>query len=261
MSILDTIRAESPEWDVLAVDIADETDGVLYLLVIRRRVGESGNLVLSERYFRYDVEEDSGTYLSNGIERRVTGSLGAALRVLYAATTNGDTDPESPMLMDSREDGLDYNPEELTEPVETLTGSVEESEPDVPVDARSVDVEDAPVSKPDPDRSGWVRCKKCGGTLPEEDAVLFSDGPPLGEMWVHSDGCPEEDDDDREVRTDGGRDKRRSLVPVSEERHEVLDAVADIGHDAVDLGGLSPEEVAGALRDAAREVEETEVDS
>ena len=254
MTLLDTIRAESPEWDVLAVDIADETDGVLYLLVIRRRVGESGNLVLSERYFRFDTESGEGTYLSNGIERRVTGSLGAALRVLYAATTNGDTDPDDPMLMDSREDGLSYNPEELvSEPIGT---EVEET----PVDARSVE-EDDPVAQSEPDRSGWVRCKRCGETLPEEDAVLFSEGPPLGDIWIHGDGCPEEDKDDPEVRTDGGRDKRRSLVPVSEERHEVLDRVADIGHDAVDLGGLSPEEVAGALRDAAREVEETEVDA
>ena len=210
MSILDTIRAESPEWDVLAVDIADKNDGVLYLIVIRRRVGESGNMILSERYFRYDVEEDSGTYLSNGIERRVTGALGAALRVLYSATTNGDTDPDDPMLMDSRGDGLSYNPEELTEPVETLTDS--SIDPDVPVDARSVE-EDDPVSLSEPERESWVRCKRCGGTLPEEDAVLFSEGPPLGDIWIHSDGCPEEEDnEDPEVRTDGGRDVEDGLV-------------------------------------------------
>ena len=186
-SLLEVIRDESPEWDVLAVDIADESDdGVLYLLVIRRRVGESGNLVLSERYFRFDTESGEGTYLSNGIERRVTGALGAALRVLYAATTNGDTNPESPMLMDSRDDGLDYNPEELTESLTDLS----ETTPETPVDARAVDETD-PVAQSEPDRSGWVRCKRCGETLPETDAVLFSDGPPLGEIWVHSDGCPE----------------------------------------------------------------------
>jgi hypothetical protein len=50
------------------------------------------------------------------------------------------------------------------------------------------------------------------------------------------------------------------LIPVSEERHEVLDRAADLGHDAIDLGGLDPGVVAGALRDAAREIEETEGD-
>jgi formylmethanofuran dehydrogenase subunit E len=88
------------------------------------------------------------------------------------------------MLMDSREDGLSYNPEELvSEPIGT---EVEET----PVDARSVE-EDDPVSLPEPDRESWVRCKRCGETLHEEDAVLFSEGPPLGDIWIHGDGCPE----------------------------------------------------------------------
>ena len=186
-TVLDVIRSDSPEWDVLAVDIADESDdGTLFLLVIRRRIGDGGHMILSERYYRYNPEDRSGTYLSNGIERRVSGALGAALRVLYSATTNGDTDPDDPMLMDSRGDGLSYQPGELVDPIE------DESE-EVPVDARSVE-EDDPVSLPEPERESWVRCKRCGGTLPEEDATLFSDGPPLGEIWIHSDGCPEEEE-------------------------------------------------------------------
>lgn len=189
-TLLDVIREESPEWDVLGVDVVDETDdGTLFVLVIRRRVGESGNMILSERYFRFNPEERSGTYLSNGIERRVTGSLGAALRVLYAATTNGDVDPESPMLMDSRGDGLDYNPEELVDAISELG-----SEPEIPVDRRHVD-EDDPVSQDEPERKGWVRCKRCGETLPEEDATQFSSGPPLGDVYVHPDrSCVEEEE-------------------------------------------------------------------
>ena len=93
-TILDAIRQSGPEWDVLAVDIADETDeGVLFLLVIRRRVSDEGNLILSERYYRYDLEEREGSYLSNGIERRMTGAMSAALRVLYAATPLASSSP------------------------------------------------------------------------------------------------------------------------------------------------------------------------
>ena len=190
-TLLDVIRSEGPEWDILGVDVVDETDdGTLFLLVIRRRVGESGNLILSERYFRYDPSEpDGATYLSNGIERRITGSLGAALRVLYAATTNGDVDPDSPMLMDSRGDGLDYSPEELVEPLGDLLDD-ESDEVDF-VDERPVDDEPEEV-----DRDGWVRCKRCDDVIPEEEALLFSSGPPLGEVWVHEGGCPEEEEVD-----------------------------------------------------------------
>lgn len=190
-TLLDVIREESPEWDILGVDVVDETDdGTLFLLVIRRRVAESGNLILSERYFRYDPSDpDGATYLSNGIERRITGSLGPALRVLYAATTNGDLDPQSPMLMDSRGDGIDYSPEELTEPL----GDLLDDEPEIPVDSR-------PVEEPpeEVERKGWVRCKRCGETLPKKDALAFSSGPPLGDIWVHPDGCPETEEVDSE---------------------------------------------------------------
>ena len=129
-TILDEISASSPEWDVLSGTISgDAEDGrVLFVLVIRRRVNDDGHLILSERYVKIDLdadEDDRVTWLSNGIERRMQGSLGAGLRVLYAATTNGATDPSDPMQIDSREDGLSYQPEELTDPIAVDGGSDE----------------------------------------------------------------------------------------------------------------------------------------
>ena len=181
-TVLNAIRESGPEWDVLGVDIADETDeGVLFLLVMRRRVSDEGNLILSERYYRYDLEEREGSYLSNGIERRMTGAMSAALRVLYAATTNGDVDPDDPMLIDSRGDGLSYNPSELVEPLE------DEDEDEL--------AEDDPVALDEPERESWVRCKRCGETLRKDDATQFSSGPPLGDIWIHSDGCPDTEGD------------------------------------------------------------------
>lgn len=189
-TLVDVIREEAPEWDILAVDVTDRADdGTLFLIVIRRRVSENGDLILSERYFRFNPEApEESTFLKNGIERRVTGALGPALRVLYAATGNGDTDPENPMLIDSRGDGLNYEPETLVDPLEP-----EEETPEF-VDRRGVEeesVEEEPV-----ERKGWVRCKRCGEALPKDDGILFSEGPPLGEMWIHDGGCPEEEEVD-----------------------------------------------------------------
>lgn len=184
-TIVDQIRESGPEWDVLAVDLADQSDEVLFLLVIRRRVSDEGNMILSERYYRYDLDAREGSYLSNGIERRLTGSMAAALRVLYAATTNGDVDPDDPMLMDSRGDGLNYHPEELTDPLGELLDD------DLNGDAETLSTSD------EPDREGWVRCRRCDEAIHKDEAIQFGKGD-LGEFWIHEGACPDPDNDDEE---------------------------------------------------------------
>lgn len=206
-TLLDVIKAESPEWDILAVDIADRDGSTVWCLVIRRRVSEEGNMILSERYFKADLSDLTGGYIDNGIERRITGSLGAALRVLYAATTDGSLDPDSPMLIDSTDkvaEGLTYQPEELTEPItpsseveeieeasEEETSDVIEQEPDTreiemvdPKGAASEEEVDLPEGK--------VECQRCGSVLDRSEAVQFGRGD-LGEFWIHQGGCPEEE--------------------------------------------------------------------
>jgi hypothetical protein len=198
-TLLDVIEAESPEWDILAVDIADRNGSTVWCLVIRRRVSDEGNMILSERYFQADLGDLTGGYIDNGIERRITGSLGAALRVLYAATTDGTLDPDSPMLIDSTHEdreGLTYQPEELTEPItpaseveeESETSDVIEQEPET----REIEMVDRKGStSEEPDLSeGEVECKRCGETVDKSEAVQFGRGD-LGEFWIHDGDCPE----------------------------------------------------------------------
>lgn len=190
-TLLDIIQSESSEWDILAVDIADRDGDSVFCLVVRRRVSEQGNMILSERYFLADLEDLSGGYLKNGIERRVTGSLGVALRVLYAAATDGNLDPEEPMLLDSTGDGLSYHPDELTEPI-GLIGDVETETSEEFIDARPA--EETEASEEELAKRGLVRCERCGETVDKEEAVQFGKGD-LGDFWIHQNGCPEEADE------------------------------------------------------------------
>ena len=212
-TLLDVIQQESPEWDILAVDIADRSGEEVYCLVIRRRVSEEGNMILSERYFKADLSDLSGGYLGNGIERRITGNLASALRVLYAATTDGSLDPDSPMLMDSTGEGITYHPEDLTEPIGSITEVeeeiTEETDTSEQPETKEIDteqfVDDRPAEATETEASetteeelakrGLVRCEKCGETVDKEEAVQFGKGD-LGDFWIHDGGCPEEGEAD-----------------------------------------------------------------
>jgi len=189
-TVVDHLHDDADDWDVLAVDVAgDDDDGeTLFLLVVRRKVSENGDLILSERYYRYDVLDREGGWLSNGIERRVNGSLATALKVLYSALVNGDLDAEDPMLMDSRGDGLDYDCDALTESVRDLR--------------RDDDSDDEPEGR-DPrlkeSASGrttqTVTCEECGGEVPREDAINL--GGALGvDVWTCEGTHVEEGGDD-----------------------------------------------------------------
>lgn len=176
-TVVDHIRDDADEWDILAVDLAsDAEDGrVLFLLVIRRKLSDDGNLLISERYYRYDVVDREGGWLSNGIERRVTGSLATALKVLYSALENGDLDGENPMLMDSRGDGLDYQAADLTTPVRDLR---DDGDGDTP-EGRDPRLKESASGRTTP----TVTCEECGGEVPREDAINL--GGALGsDLWV-----------------------------------------------------------------------------
>lgn len=177
-TVVDHLRDDADDWDILAVDLASDADDgrVLFTLVIRRKVSGDGNLLISERYYRYDTVDREGGWLSNGIERRVNGSLATALKVLYSALEQGDLDPDDPMLMDSRGEGLDYEAEDLTQPVRDLRR--DDKDDDTPegrdprlkesVDGRTTDT---------------VTCEECGGEVARDDAINL--GGALGvDMWV-----------------------------------------------------------------------------
>ena len=176
-TVLDQLRDDADDWDILAVDLAsDAEDGrVLFLLAIRRKVSEDGNLLVSERYYRYDVMDREGSWLSNGIERRVTGSLATALKVLYSALQQGDLDADDPMLMDSRGDGLDYDAEGLTTPIRDLRDDGDDGD-DLDRDPRLKESASGRTTD-------TVTCDQCGGDVPREDAINMGGG--LGvDMWV-----------------------------------------------------------------------------
>lgn len=199
--LLEAVRDDADDWDVLAVDVAGEDGDTLFALVIRRKV-RGDHLLLSERYYRFDVESGDGTWLSNGIERRVNGSLASALKVLYSAVANGDLDADDPMTVDSRDaDGLDWQSDVFdgegddVEDVETVEATAdarpgsESYWEDVEDDEREGDV--------DHDASGeTVVCEECGGDVDKAHATRVE--TPFGDdMWYHADvsECEGEGDD------------------------------------------------------------------
>lgn len=189
-TVVDHIQDDADEWDILAVDVAGEAeDGrILFLLVIRRKVSDSGDLILSERYYRFDVTDRDGGWLSNGIERRVNGSLATALRVLYSALVNGDLSDDDPMLMDSRGDGLEYNSEALTAPVRDLR---RDDDSDDKPEGRDPRLKESATSGR---TSQTVVCEECGGAVGRDGAINL--GGALGvDMWV-CDGEHVEGEDD-----------------------------------------------------------------
>ena len=189
-TVLDQLREDADKWDILAVDLAsDAEDGrVLFLLVIRRKVSEDGNLLISERYYRYDVMDREGTWVSNGIERRVTGSLSTALKVLYAALENGDLDADDPMVMDSRGDGLDYAAEGVTALVRDLRDDGDD-DGDMERDPRLKESVEGRTTN-------TVTCTECGGEVPREEAVNLGGGIGV-DVWT----C-----EGKHVGQDGGED-------------------------------------------------------
>lgn len=203
------------EWSPHAVIYAGEDDeGTDYLLVVRSRVGDSGALILSERYIAVpsDLEEpDDARWLGNGIERRVNGRLTAALIRAYARADNDELAKakDSPALLDG------------TVPAET-----DPTDSDV-LDRPYHDADDAPDVETEPTESGGRRadaqksvdrhagarhdtetCIECGQPVRKDEGKNI--GGALGmDQWVHVGACPTDDaddGDDPDVETDGAGD-------------------------------------------------------
>jgi hypothetical protein len=181
-------------WDIRSIMLADRDGATLYCIVIRSGVGGDGQLLLDERYFNVDLEDpwgESSGYSSNGICRRINGE-GAMLGLKVAFTALADSGLDIKRQVTKAANGeLVYNAEELSEPMDQLLGiDGDESE-------ETSESAPEPVETSEPERKGWVRCTKCGETLREDDATLFSDGPPLGEVWVHPAGdCPDQEEEE-----------------------------------------------------------------
>jgi hypothetical protein len=180
-TVVDHLEADADDWDIIGVDVAGDADDgdTLFLLVIRRKVSQDGNLLISERYYKYDVLDREGKWVSNGIERRVSGSLPAALKVLYTALDNGDLQADDPMLMDSRQDGLEHGPESLTTPVSTLRGDDTADTDD------GDDLERDPRLKESAEgtTSNTVTCDQCEADVPRSEAVNMGGGIGV-DMWI-----------------------------------------------------------------------------
>ena len=176
-TVVDHLEDDADDWDIIAVDVAGDADdgNTLFLLVIRRKVSEGGHLLISERYYKFDVLNREGKWVSNGIERRVSGSLPAALKVLYTALDNGDLQADDPMLMDSREDGLNHTPESLNTPVSHLRGD-DTAESDLDRDPRLKESSEG-------DTSNTVVCNQCDAEVPRDDAINLGGGMGL-DIWT-----------------------------------------------------------------------------
>jgi len=163
--------------------------------VIRHGVGEEGQLLLDERYFTFDPSDPWGEhtgYTSNGITRRVNGE-GTLLGLKIAYTSLSDTELGGKrQLLEASNGQLLHNTERLSTPLGELLGI--EAEADTSEGSESGSGEISSESVEQPDRKGWVRCTKCGETLPEDQATQLSSGPPLGDVYAHPKGdCPDTD--------------------------------------------------------------------
>ena len=201
------------EWSPHAVVYAGEDDeGTEYLLVVRSRIGDSGSLILSERYVAVpaDLEEvDDARWLGNGIERRVNGRLTTALVRAYARADN-DTlaDPQGPpALLDGTVDG-ETDPTESDALERPLLEPEPEAEPE-PAEKTGDGRRRSARETVDPHagaRREAYQCVECGKYGTPDDLVNL--GSALGEdQWVHERACEEYDDvsdDGGDVETDGG---------------------------------------------------------
>lgn len=198
-SILDMIReSESLADDAVihSVNVTGEEDSTLFLLVVYHERYQ-GDVMLKERYFSVDLDEHTGGWTGKGINRRVTDSfeefatsmVRTYARVQTASKNDSMDTAAEPLLQDAREGrGADVD-DRLREPLGADESSESGSQESPIVDSRPTEESEPP--------KGHVRCRRCGETIDKRDAEQFSSGPPLGEVWVHSDpdACSEQGGD------------------------------------------------------------------
>jgi len=200
MSVVELVEERTDDmWSVDSILLSDRgDDGTMYLLIVRHGVGDNGSLLLDERYFSVDPRDpfaEGSGYSQNGITRTVSGEgMMRGLKVAYSAVSDSlESDLGGP-VMEAQNGGLDHRPETLLEPLETLLKTEEEdSEEDSEESAEDSPEPAEPVAK-----DGWARCKRCGEEVrtDRDDVTEFSSGPPLGDVYIHSGGCPEEETDE-----------------------------------------------------------------
>lgn len=176
---VEAIRSQCNEDDILHSVIPLEVDdGDLVAIAFRQQQDDDGSEIYHQRVCRVDLEDPgkvrwTGTGMvipsHNGGE-----GLAAAFKVATAATAdfwgNEDHDPiRAPQAA-----------KDFREMDEILRSPISE-----------IEIGDDPEPEPEPEPEipqGMVKCEKCHGVIPKHEAVQFSSGPPLGELWVHANG-------------------------------------------------------------------------
>jgi len=218
-SMLDLVRDSlDPMETVHAVTVTGETEDATYLLVVRTAPHE-GDLMLKERYFAVDEDEQEGWWMSNGINRRVTGDFSAFAtsmvrsyaRVQQVAKAQSDEDMDmpgrDPLLSDAREGRGSEVEFRLTSPLGEEPEEDEDELEETPIsDRRHTVPEDADAEgegraanareSVDPEggvQPTWVVCENCEQKAKRKDCVNL--GGALGaDLWVHE-SCPDEEEE------------------------------------------------------------------
>jgi len=182
ISVEELVRERTDDmWTILGISLADrdDQDGTMYILVMRYGVGDSGDLLLDERYFSVDPRDpwsESSGYSSNGITRNVSGEgMLLSLKLMYSAI--GDNaerlDELKTQIMEASNGKLIHNSDKLTEDLTELLG--------IPTAEEKITRE--------------AECMRCGETIdPNADDVVSMEGD-LGDIWIHDPsqgGCPDE---------------------------------------------------------------------
>jgi hypothetical protein len=182
ISVEELVRERTDDmWTLVGISLADrdDSDGTMYLLVVRYGVGDSGDLLLDERYFSVDPRDpwsESSGYSSNGITRNVSGEgMLLSLKLIYSAIGDysDNLDDLGTQIMEASNGKLIHNSEKMTEDLSELLG--------IPDAEETVQTE--------------AVCVRCGQSLDlEEDPVVSMEGD-LGDIWIHDPdqgGCPDE---------------------------------------------------------------------
>jgi len=181
-SLLDHVRRDADEWDVRGLIVTGEDDDTLYILALRTRVGDAG-LLLSERFYRFDAAACEGEWTGNGVTRRVQGSLIPSLSVLYSALSNGDATADNPIQVDAREDGINHNPDMLTQPAGSLAADDDSEDDDGLTQLREDPDTRRSVEGQRTSQPATVTCDTCEAEIARSEAVNMGAGVGV-DLWI-----------------------------------------------------------------------------
>ena len=179
---IEAIRSQCNESDILhsviPVEI-DEEDRDLVAIAFREQEGADGQKY-HIRMCRVDLDEPGKVrWTGSGmVVPTFNGGQGLAAAFKVAASATADFWGQA-----------DHDP------IAAPQGAADYAEMDQAVRSPITEIEiedDEPEPEPEPEPEqqipeGSVQCAKCHEVIPEEEAVQFSSGPPLGDLWVHND--------------------------------------------------------------------------